>query len=102
MKDDRPNQFAPRDPETMAETGPQNHPLRGTVEFVEGFAFTAPRRAVSAPAEAPDAQLIVKRLRRKAEIMKLDAPRNSSLWYDLEEMLALVDLVGAQIGGSNG
>lgn len=131
MKDDRPIQFAPRDPETMAETGPQNHPLRGTVEFVEGFAFTAPRRAVVGYDEAmqnaqarvdaararmeaayaranprelppePDAQLIVKRLRRKAEIMKLDAPRNSSLWYDLEEMLALVDLVGAQIGGSN-
>lgn len=101
MKDEQPK-FAPRDPETMAETGPQNHPLRGTVELVEGFAFTAPRRAVSAPAETPDTQLIVKRLRRKAEIMKLDAPRNSSLWYDLEEMLALVDLVGAQIGGSNG
>lgn len=97
MKDDQPK-FAPRDPETMAETGPQNPPL-GTVEFVEGFAFTAPRRAVNTPAERPDAQIIVKRLRRKAEIMKLDAPRNSALWYDLEEVLSLVDLIAAQMGG---
>lgn len=117
MKDNR-TQFAPRDPETMAETGPQNHPLPGTVDFVEGFAFSErivrEARAAAALAaisgfnatidnkdvrEKPDALIIVKRLRRKAEVMRLDAPRNSSLWYDLEEVLALVDLIAVQMGG---
>lgn len=110
MKDDRP-QFSPRDPETMAETGPQNHPLPGTVDFVEGFAFASritaeARAAIAAAGPGPVTYvdeigplLIVKRLRRKAEVMRLDAPRNSSLWYDLEEVLALVDLIAVQMGG---
>lgn len=106
-----------RDPETMAETGPQNHPLV-RVQFIEGFAFSerivrearaaAALAALTGPtatidnmdvSEKPDTLLIVNRLRRKAEVMRLDAPRNSSLWYDLEEMLALVDLIAVQMGG---
>lgn len=119
---DRP-QFAPRDPETMAESGPQNHPLQGTVDFVEGFAFhervvrearaAAALAALAGPGpviridntdvcEKPDTLLIVNRLRRKADVMRQDAPPNSSLRYDLEEVLALVDIIAAQMGGPNG
>jgi hypothetical protein len=102
--------IAPRDPETMDPMGPQNHPLKGTVDFVEGFAFTPPpedvsaygarlRRHLSGEADA-DMLAVVRRIRRKAEIMRLDAPKNTSLAFDLVEIITLAD-IAAKLAGAD-
>lgn len=106
-----------RDPETMAETGPQNHPI-GEVRFVDGLAF-APRITQEAraaaeaavrdgpgpiiPVETHDPEMIAfaKRIRRKCEIMKLDAPRDSALRHDLAEIITLAEIIARRAGADD-
>lgn len=101
--------FAKRDPETMDPMGPQNHPIP-QVDFVEGFAFTPPaqdvsaygarlRRHLSGEADA-DMLAVARRIRRKAEIMRLDAPKNTPLAFDLVEIITLADIM-AKLAGAD-
>lgn len=100
-------QFAPRDPETMAETGPQNHPI-GEVRFTDGLAF-APRIAEEAravarpvnPSDDPDTAALAKRIRRKCEIMRLDAPRDSAIRHDLAEIITLAEIIARRAGADD-
>lgn len=73
--------FAPRDPETMDPMGPQNHPLN--------------------PSDDPDMVALAKRIRRKCEIMRLDAPRDSAIRHDLAELITLADIIARRAGADD-
>lgn len=90
-------QFAPRDPETMAETGPQNHPLPPSAVAAYGERL---RRHLSGEADA-DMLAIARRIRRKAEIMRLDAGRGSPLAHDLAEIITLADIMAKFAGADD-
>lgn len=94
--------FAPRDPETMAETGPQNHPI-GQVRFTDGLAFGSTRpatRPATRPVD-PDMVALAKRIRRKCEIMRLDAPRDGALRHDLAEIITLAEIIAKRAGADD-
>lgn len=100
--------FAPRDPETMAETGPQNHPI-GQVRFTdqdsaapEAAVFDGPGPVIEI-IETHDPEMIAfaKRIRRKCEIMRLDAPRDGALRHDLAEIITLAEIIAKRAGADD-